>query len=75
MTDRVARVRIDRLVLRGVDLDPRDAGSLPTLVATAIEQRRRAPTGPAAQGGDARAIAAAIARRATAAVADLGKAP
>jgi hypothetical protein len=63
MSDRVARVRIDRLVLRGVDLDLHDAGSLPARVVAALQQPSRGSGGGSAPGADARAIAAAIAQR------------
>jgi len=62
MSGLLARVRIDRLVLRGVDLDLRDAGSLPARVAAALQQPPRGPGG-VAPGADAQAIAAAIAQR------------
>jgi hypothetical protein len=75
MTDRVARVRIDRLVLRGVDLDLHDAGSLPARVAAAIEQQPRGSGGRSAPGADAQAIAVAIADRVSAAVPGERKAP
>ncbi|HWD46388.1 MAG TPA: hypothetical protein VHM23_22235 [Actinomycetota bacterium] len=63
MSDRVARVRIDRLVLRGVDLDLRDAGSLPARVAAALQQPSRGPEARVAEGADAQTIAVAIAQR------------
>lgn len=69
MTDRVARVRIDRLVLRGVDLELHDAASLSDRVAAAIEHPRPGPGHHPARGADAQAIAAAIADRVSAAVA------
>lgn len=53
--DRVGSVRIDRLVLRGVDLDMHEAASLPARIAA--ELKRRLPTDasnlpPAARAND-----------------------
>jgi hypothetical protein len=75
MTDRVERVRIDRLVLRGVDLDLHDAAALPARVAAALERQRLgggAAPDPSAGGQD---VAAAIAQRIAAAVAGQGTPP
>ena len=71
MTDRVERVRIDRLVLRGVDLDLHDASALPARVAAALEWQRRGGD-PRARGAAGQDVAAAIAQHITATLAGRG---
>jgi len=75
MTDNVQRVRIDRLVLRGVDIDMHDAASLPARIAAAIEHARRERGNRPAQRVDAHDIVVAIAQRVYAAVDSRREAP
>jgi len=42
MTNRITRVRIDRLVLRGVDISMHDAASLPTKIAAELQRNTQA---------------------------------
>jgi hypothetical protein len=63
VTDRITRVRIDRLVLYGVDLDMHDAASLPARIAAELQRSTQASDGDHAAGPTARDLAAEIASR------------
>jgi hypothetical protein len=63
MTDRVQHVRIDRLVLRGVDMDLHDAASLPAWVAAELERGNSIEGADAAVAANTHDIALSVAQR------------
>lgn len=68
---RVGRVRIDRLVLRGVDMEMHDAASLPARIAVELDRRG----GSNVSGANSQDVALSIAQRITAELRTQGHAP
>lgn len=63
MTDNVQRVRIDRLVLRGVDMDLHDAASLPARIAAELDRPRRGDASDPALATTTHDVALSVANR------------
>lgn len=63
MTDNVQRVRIDRLILRGVDMDMHDAASLPARIAAELNRRPRSDASDAVQATNTHDVALSVANR------------